>query len=171
MAFPPEKETRPVEGLLIGSVAVLGTAFTASTLLQFLFGANPYFANVDPNQGNVSWLSRGSTRVHGNAQCKQHAGAGRAECSGPMVSMALTPTFRTLLAYLNANFSNPAGVDPFGAASNVIAQLTGAYTGHSSVTPSTNSHNNYNFAVARVRMRGPQGPAGEAQNARVFFRL
>lgn len=32
-------------------------------------------------------------------------------------------------------------------------------------------HSNYNFALARVRLRGSQGVAGEAQNVRVFFRL
>lgn len=32
-------------------------------------------------------------------------------------------------------------------------------------------YNNYNFAVARVRLRGTAGPAGAAKNVRVFFRL
>jgi hypothetical protein len=84
--------------------------------------------------------------------------------------MALMPIFK-LCGYLNSNFNNPTGVDPFNPASTVIPQQSGAYTGDSSVTPLTNSQSNYNFAVARVRMRGPQGSAGEAQNTRVFFRL
>ena len=32
-------------------------------------------------------------------------------------------------------------------------------------------YNNYNFAIARVRLRGSSGSAGEAKNMRVFFRL
>jgi hypothetical protein len=39
------------------------------------------------------------------------------------------------------------------------------------VTPLSGSNANFNFAVARVRMSGPQGVAGEAQNVRVFFRM
>jgi hypothetical protein len=84
---------------------------------------------------------------------------------------------QSLLAYLNANFSDPNGADPF---STILPSQGGAFNGDSSVTPFTldssnifNPHiyNNYNFAIARVRPRGTAGAAGAAQNVRVFFRL
>ena len=34
-----------------------------------------------------------------------------------------------------------------------------------------NTFENYNFAIARVRLRGSQGVAAEAQNVKIFFRL
>jgi hypothetical protein len=79
---------------------------------------------------------------------------------------------QALLSYLNgdSNFTN-GSQDPF---STVLPAQGGAFQGDSSVTPLSNTspqHNNYNFAVARVRLRGSSGKAGEAQNVRVFFRL
>ena len=128
----------------------------------------PLLRECRPQSGQCQLAQPGSTRVHGNAQCKQHAGAGGPVFGADGFDGAYT-YIQALLAYLNANFSNPAGVDPFSAASDVIPQQTGAYMVEYSVTPSTNSHNNYNFAVASVRMRGPQGPAGEAQNTPCFL--
>jgi hypothetical protein len=65
--------------------------------------------------------------------------------------------------------------DPFS--NGVIPGQSGALTGDSSVTPFTFSffpfsiRNNYNFAVCRVRLRGTAGPAGAAENVKVFFRM
>ena len=43
------------------------------------------------------------------------------------------------------------------------------------MTPGTNAngtiYNNYNFAVARVRLQGTAGPSGAASGVKVFFRL
>ena len=127
LALYPAKGNPPVGELLNGSVTVLGTAFTASTLLQLLFGANPYFANVDPNQGNVSWLSQGLRVFTATPSVNNTPVPGGPVFGADGFDGAYT-YIQALLAYLNANFSNPAGVDPFSAASDVIPQQTGAYT-------------------------------------------
>ena len=134
------------------------------TLLQFLYGANPYFANVDPNQGNVSWLSQDLRVFTATPSVNNTPVPGGPVFGADSFDGAYT-YIQALLGYLNANFSNPSSVDPFSAASNVIPRQTGAYTGDSSVTPSANSHNNYNFASTGGRKRvcsatSPAGPCG-----------
>ena len=81
-----------------------------------------------------------------------------------------------LLGFLNSTYSDPSGTDPF---TTVLPGQSGALQGDSSVTPLTidgssfpfTISQNFNFAVARVRLRGTAGPAGAATNTRVFFRL
>jgi hypothetical protein len=82
-----------------------------------------------------------------------------------------------LLGYLNNNYSNPSGTDPFDPSSSILPDQTGALTGDSSVTPATPNpanmsapFNNYNFAIARVRLRGASEPVGGGPTL-VFFRL
>jgi hypothetical protein len=78
------------------------------------------------------------------------------------------------LIYLNQNFATDGSVDPFVPASGVIPQQDGQLDADSSVTPFTTvngaAHNNYSFAVARVRLRGIAGTTSAA-NVKVFFRL
>lgn len=167
--FPAAGGT-PVEELLNGSITVLGKAFTASTLFEFVGGADPYFTNVDPAQNNVFYLSQ-DLRVFTATPGLNNTPVPGAPAFGTDDFAGAYAYIQSLLTYLNSNYSNPAGTDPFNAASNVIPGQSGALTGDSSVTPSTSGHANYNFALARVRLRGSQGVAGEAQNARVFFRL
>lgn len=58
------------------------------------------------------------------------------------------------------------GPDPL----NNLPNQSGYETGETSVTPlASDGHQNYNFAVARVRLQGPGGTT--APNVRVFFRL
>ena len=49
--------------------------------------------------------------------------------------------------------------------------MKAALDGDSSVTPNTGPNKNYNFAIARVRLKGSSGPSAAAQNVKVFFRL
>src|SRR5260370_27155841 len=85
---------------------------------------------------------------------------------------------QSLLGWLNDpnNHFADGTNDPF--ASGVIPQQGAALTGDSSVTPFTidisnifniRIHSNYNFAIARVRLRG--GSGSSAQNAKEFFRM
>ena len=53
----------------------------------------------------------------------------------------------------------------------MLPNQNGALAGDFSVSPKTGSANNYNFCIARVRLRGQSGPPGEASNVQVFFRL
>ncbi len=166
----PAKGNPPVEKLLDGAITVLGTTFNAATELEFVAGADPSFSNVDNDQANVFYLSQ-DLRVFTATPNVNNAPVPGAP---PFVTNDFNGAYgylQSLLTYLNGNFSDPGGTDPFKAASNVIPQQADAYTGDSSVTPLSGSNANFNFAVARVRMSGPQGVAGEAQNVRVFFRM
>ena len=148
----------------------------ASTLFELVAGADPYFTNVDPAQGNVFYLSqdlRVFTATPGQSPTPIPGGP-TFGVNGPAGAFAY---IQQLLGWLNSNFSDPAGTDPF---SSLLPGQGAALQADSSVTPVTidfsnifNIHvyNNYAFAVARVRLRGSAGTAGEARNVRVFFRL
>src|SRR5262249_49016923 len=69
-------------------------------------------------------------------------------------------------------FTNPAGTDPF----SLLPGQAGEGQTDTSVAPLALSGvfppifvNNYNFAIARVRLRGSFGASGAAANVRVFF--
>lgn len=166
----PASGSAAIEKLLNGSITVLGKNFSAATLLEFVGGADPYFSNVDPGQGNVFYLSR-DLRVFTATPALDNTPVPGAPAFGSDNIAGAYAYIQSLLNYLNTNFSNPGGVDPFVDASNVIPGQSGALTGDSSVTPLNGTHANYNFAIARVRMSGSQGVAGEALNTKVFFRL
>jgi hypothetical protein len=166
----PAKGNPPIEKLLNGAITVLGTNFNAATELEFVAGADPSFSNVDNDQGNVFYLSQ-DLRVFTATPSVNNTPVSGAPAFGTDDFNGAYAYIQSLLTHLNQNYSDPGGTDPFKPASNVIPAQAGAYTGDSSVTPSTNSHANYNFVVARVRMSGPQGVAGEAANTRVFFRM
>jgi hypothetical protein len=137
-----------------------------------LAGADPYFANIDPNQGNLAYLSQDLRMFTGTPGLNATPIPG-----GPQLGDSVPGAFQyiqDLLKYLNTNFSNPNGIDPF--ASGVFPSQGDAGQADSSVTPFTflfpfQIFNNYNFAVARVRLRGSSGVTGEAKDVRVFFRL
>lgn len=159
-----------VEELLNGSITVLGGTFTTATVLELLGGADPYFTNVDPAQKNVAYLSQ-DLRVFTATPSVNNTPVPGGPVFGTDSFDGAYSYIQALLTYLNGSFNNPGGTDPFNPASNVIPGQSGALTGDSSVTPLAGTNANYNFAIARIRLRGSQGPAGEAANVRVFFRL
>jgi hypothetical protein len=146
-----------------------------STEFELLAGADPYFSNIDPTQNNVFYLSQDLRVFTATPLLNSVPVAGGPTFSGDNPAAAYTYV-QSLLQWLNATYSDPSGTDPFNS---VLPGQSGSYTGDSSVTPFTiqfsglfpNIYNNYNFAIARVRMRGTAGAAGEAENVRVFFRL
>ncbi len=148
----------------------------ASTQFELVAGADPYFTNINPAQDNVFYLSQ-DLRVFTATPGQNNVPVP----GGPSFSSdSVTGAFgyiQNLLGWLNNNFSDPAGPDPFTTA---VPGQGGALQGDSSVTPLTvdfsnifdiRAYRNYNFAIARVRLRGTPGPAGAATNTRVFFRL
>jgi hypothetical protein len=148
----------------------------ASADFELVAGADPYFTNIDPAQQNVFYLSQDLRVFTATPAQNAHPVPGGPEFTSDSINGAFTYV-QDLLAYLNNNFKDPAGPDPFDS---VLPAQGNAFQQDSSVTPFTldlshlpaiNLLNNYNFAVARVRMRGTAGPAGKAQNVRVFFRL
>ena len=149
----------------------------AATQFELVAGADPYFTNIDPNQNNVYYLSQDLRVFTATPAQNGNPVPGGPTFASDSVAGAFTYA-QQLLNWLNANFSNPGGTDPFNS---ILPGQVGALQGDSSVTPFTidltsfpptfNFYNNYNFAVARVRLRGTAGPAGAAKNVRVFFRL
>jgi hypothetical protein len=186
--FPATGET---PAAVNSSITVLGTSWPAVTEFFFLAGADPYFTNVvqdptDPTALTVPWLSEDlrvftatpsalpaakyQYPVPGGPQFIEHSsGVGNFDFNGAYNYV------QALLLYLNQNYGNPSGVDPFLPGSNVIPQQQNEFTADSSVAPfsaiNRHTYNNYSFAIARVRLKGSQGTAGEAAGVRVFFRL
>jgi hypothetical protein len=140
---------------------------------ELVAGADPYFSNIDTTDNSaVAWLSQ-DLRVFTMTK-GQSAFPG--DASAPTFSPSQTPYdyMQALLGYLNGASSYtvpvPAGSpDPL----NGLPGQSGYETGESSVTPLDGSHQqNYNFAIARVRLTSDtQGSAGAANKVRVFFRL
>ena len=168
-AFPAAGNDEELE--LDGAITVAGKQLTASTDLEFVGGADPYFTNIDPNAENVFYLSQDLRVFTGTPALNSQPAAG-----GPTLSDSIGGAYtyvQQLIAWLNQNFADTGGVDPFAISGGVLPGQAGAYTGDSSVTPSlgvgTMRFNNYNFALARVRLQGPL--ASQAENVRVFFRL
>lgn len=151
-------------------------ASDSTALFELVAGADPYFTNIDPGQGNVFYLSQ-DLRVFTATPGKNPQPVMGGPTFGADSTTGAFAYIQDLLTWLNTNFSDPTGTDPFAG---VLPGQGGALTGDSSVSPFTidftppfniQVHANYNFAVARVRLRGPAGTAGAADNARVFFRL
>lgn len=152
----------------------------ASTQFELLAGADPYFTNIDPAQNNVFYLSQDLRVFTATPGKNQVPVAGAPPFTSDSVAGAYS-YIQSLLGWLNNpnNHFTDGTNDPF--ASGVIPQPGSALNSDSSVTPFTldisgfpptiSVHNNYNFALARVRLRGTAGPAGAAKNVRVFFRL
>ena len=84
---------------------------------------------------------------------------------------------QALLTYLNGTpgFTNPVGTDPFSLLPDQQGEgqtdTLGQPRSRSTVRLSPAFVNNYNFAIARVRLRGSSGASGAASNVRVFFRV
>jgi hypothetical protein len=172
-AFPMSgSETRELDG----AITIAGRPFAAHTDLTFDAAGDPYFANVNPATGNVFWLSqdlRVFTATPGlNNLPVPGAGAPTFATDSPDGAYSYV---QALLSWLNSTYSNPSGVDPFDPAAGVLPGQSGAYTADSSVTPTTTSgastYNNYNFAIARVRLNGLSGAPAQTDNVRVFFRV
>ena len=174
--FPGSGVSPPLDlstSLTAGGTAVNGSNATMD--FELIAAGDPYFANIDPAQNNQPYLSQ-DLRVF------------RAAPAIDNVPFPGGPTFATdspagaytyikaLLDHLNGatSFTNPAGTDPF----TLLPDQQGEGQTDTSVAPlALNPNfpplfvNNYNFAIARVRLRGSSGPTGEAKDVRVFFRV
>lgn len=149
---------------------------SAITEFELVGGADPYFTNVDPGQGNVFYLSQDLRVFTATPSLNNTPVAGAPAFATDSVAGAYSYV-QSLLSWLNdpTNGFTTGASDPL--TSGVIPQQGPALTGDSSVTPFTLSlfplglHSNYNFAIARVRLRGAAIPADTAENVKVFFRM
>ncbi|MGA8726000.1 MAG: hypothetical protein WB565_13255 [Acidimicrobiales bacterium] len=168
----PATGAGPTDVVLDGSITILGSSFDAATELELVAGADPYFMNIDPSQNNVSWLSN-DLRVFSASQSLDSVPVPGGPTFQADTYAAAYQYVQDLLSWLNANYSDPTGTDPFNPTSNILPEQSGSLSGDSSVTPTVESggtgHAVYNFAIARVRLRG--AVASSAQDVRVFFRL
>lgn len=148
----------------------------AITEFELISGADPYYTNIDPTQNNVFYLSQDLRVFTATPSLNTTPVPGAPAFSTDSFDGAYT-YIQNLLAFLNdpAHHFTDGSVDPF--ATGVIPNQSGSLTSDSSVSRFTLAgfppllHQNYNFAIARVRLRGQAGPGGEAQNVKVFFRV
>lgn len=149
----------------------------ASTEFELIAGADPYFTNIPPGQGNQPYLSQ-DLRVFSAAPAINQVPFPGAPAFATDSVAGAYKYIQDLLGHLNgtAGFTNPSGTDPF----SLLPDQQGEGQTDSSVAPFVFDFsnplfprlaNNYNFAIARVRLRGQSGTSGEAKNVRVFFRV
>jgi hypothetical protein len=157
----------------IGGTTVPGIHSQDSVNFEFVSGADPYFSNIDPaNNSAVSYLSQ-DLRVF---TITQGTSALPGDSSAPLFSSSQTAHeyLQQLLGYLNSASAYTTPItNSFSDPLNGLPGQSGYETGESSVTPLDGTgHKNYNFAIARVRLRSDvQGSASQAADVRVFFRL
>jgi hypothetical protein len=163
----------PVEKTLNAGITIGAVTLNAVTLFELTTGADPYFTNVDPAQDNFFWLSA-DLRVFNAAPAINNTPVPGGPAFNTDSVAGAYGYIQSLLGHLNTNYKDPSGVDPFVS---LLPGQAGALTGDSSVSPISVSivpfiiAANYNFAIARVRLRGTAGPSGAAPNVKVFFRL
>jgi hypothetical protein len=174
--FPGSGVSLPLDlstDLTVGGSTVSGSSATMD--FELIAAGDPYFTNIDPLQNNEPYLSQ-DLRVFGAVpKFNSTPFPGAPAFTDDSVAGAYS-YIQSLLGYLNgtAAFTNPAGTDPF----SLLPGQQGEGQTDSSVAPFALSAafppifaNNYNFAIARVRLRGAYGPASTASDVRVFFRV
>ncbi|HZQ16785.1 MAG TPA: hypothetical protein VFA82_08440 [Gaiellaceae bacterium] len=174
--FPGSGVSSPLDlstSLTAGGSTVSGSS--ASMAFELIAAGDPYFANIDPAQGNQPYLSQ-DLRVFRAAPAIDDTPFPGGPTFGDDSVAGAYSYIQALLAHLNGSpaFTNPAGTDPF----SFLPSQQGEGQTDTSVAPFalTSSFpptfvNNYNFALARVRLRGSSGPSGAANDVRVFFRV
>lgn len=174
LASFPNAGNPPAAKVLDAAMTIGGVNLGAVTSFALVSGADPYFTNVDPSQDNVFWLSQ-DLRVFSAAPAINNIPLPGGPTFSTDSAAGAYSYIQNLLAHLNTNYRNPLGTDPF---SSLLPGQSAALTGDSSVTPITVKWGipisigmNYNFALARVRLRGSTGAAGAANNVKIFFRL
>lgn len=175
----PAPGSAPVQEVLNAIINVGGNPLpgaAAVTEFELVSGADPYFSDINPAQNNEFWLSQDLRVFTATPGINPVPVAGGPNFSSDSFAGAYS-YIQALLNFLNnpANHFTDGTSDPF---TSVIPNQGGALTADSSVSRVTITSffplqffNNYNFAIARVRLRGTAGPAGQAQSVKVFFRM
>ncbi len=167
----------PLSALISG----LGQPLSASMVFELSAGEDPSFANftsISTNADNVFYLSNDLRvfTVTPGVNTSPVAGVGWPGTNFTNFDTGSAYGYlKSLLNTLNSNSSfNSGASDPF----TQLPDQSSALTGNSSVTPFAinpasplgTPFNNYNFAIARVRVSGTPGNS-TVKNMRVFFRL
>lgn len=174
--FPGSGVSPPLDlstSLAVGGSTVSGSNATMD--FELIAAGDPYFANIDPAQNNQPYLSQ-DLRVFRAAPAIDDVPFPGGPAFGTDSVAGAYSYIQALLSHLNGtpSFTNPAGTDPF----TLLPDQQGEGQTDTSVAPLALKSafppafvDNYNFAVARVRLRGSAGPAGAAKDVRVFFRV
>ncbi len=160
--------------LLEASVSFAGRNEIAEGVFELVAGADPYFTNIEPGTSHPAWLSADLRvfTVTPGINPTPFPGTTFAGGTTSLDPNAAYQYIQGVLNTLNTSHHTPTGSDPLDS----LPQQAGAFNGDSSVTPNTPSpfpfgppFINYNFAVARVRLKGSSGTS--ASPVKVFFRL
>lgn len=150
--------------------------FTPKLELFLLAGADPYFTNLRNGIGDF-YLSQDLRLFTGTPAVNPEpvAGTGAPQLAdsddGAYQYIAKLITYlNEQIGYLNPGYT-PPDTNSFDPLDSLLPDQNGLLTADSTVTPKTGPANNYNFVIARVRLKGQPGPPGQAANVKVFFRL
>lgn len=172
-SFPPTGSESAFS--LTGTISIQGNQLplTPTAEIQLVGGADPYFTNVNPAQGNFFYLSQDLRVFTITPGTTVGMGAGAPKLGSGGVPdaytfiQALIKNLNNNIGYMNAGYSPQASPDPLDT---ILPSQTGALTGDSSVTPGPSGSPNFNFAIARVRLKGAGGTT-TTTGVSVFFRL
>lgn len=166
---------KELDATVSGSTGAIRGA-SAATEFELVSGADPYYTNVNPANNNDFWLSQDLRVFTATPGINPAPVPGAPAFTSDSFNGAYS-YIQSLLAFLNnpANHFTDGSTDPF--TNGTIPHQGGALTADSSVSQFTiqpfpfplQLFRNYNFAIARVRLRGPA--ASQAQDAKVFFRM
>ena len=147
-----------------------------------LGGDDPYFTNINASTGNEPYLSQDLRvfTITPTANNQTPIGDVKFTFQGGSPTTFDNPAAYTyiqnLITWLNKNYGylNTTYTPPDTNVSdplNTLLPQQFASNGNSLVNPNTGPNKNYNFAIARVRLKGSTGPIAAAKDVKVFFRL
>jgi len=164
---------------LRASISILGQADQLTPQAEFflLGGDDPYFTNVRAVAGTEPYLSQDLRVFTGTPDPTTVPVSGS---GAPTLSDSISSAYtyiQKLITWLNQNYGylktnyTPPDTNISDPLDTLLPQQGGALYGDSTVNAKTGSNNNYNFAIARVRLKGSSGAMAAAANVKVFFRL
>ena len=177
-AFPPSG-AQPKSFQLQASISVQGQSQANTPKAEFflLGGDDPYFTNVKSESGTEFYLSQDLRVFTGTPALNATPVAGPGAPTLADSTQGAYDYITQLITWLNqqVGYLNPGFAPPdtniFDPLDSLLPNQGGALLGDSTVNWKTNGHTNYNFAIARVRLKGSSGQAAAASNVKVFFRL
>jgi len=178
----PNAGNPPKSYTLQATISILGQvdALTPKAEFFLLGGDDPYFTNLNAGAGVVDpeyYLSQDLRVFTGTPAISNTPVVGP---GAPTLSDSFGGAYTyigELITWLNQQigYLNPTYTPPDTNISDPLDTLlpnqNGALNGDSSVTPKTGTSNNYNFAIARVRLKGSSGASAAAAGVKVFFRI
>jgi hypothetical protein len=178
----PSPGDAPKGFTLDASINIQGKPLPLAAAEFFLLGGDdPYFANINDKARNLPYLSQ-ELRVFTITPTADHQTFYNATFNFTTGSPTLLDTaagytyIQDLITYLNKHYGylNPAFTPPdtnsLDPLNTLLPDQAGALNGDSSVTPQTGSNINYNYAIARVRLKGTAASL-PASSVKVFFRI